>query len=218
MDDDDYYNYDDDDDDDNNDCDDVSIMIMISIVIITEYSRDLRYMETMMESMMKLPYDMFRQELLPYLIVQDIVNLDNACMNHKYRPQLLDKIDGMILLGDKDKSMKASLFKWLGMRRIYLINMNVLFKDYRSDEIFSSSMKTDYVDQFRSTQHVVMRGSIRDEMAIFIISHCSCVLSSISLLEHCESRFYSDRYPGVTDLSLQLIAEHCTGLQSLNLD
>ena len=88
---------------------------MITIIIITVYSRDLRYKETMMESMMKLPDDMFRLELLPYLTVDDIVNLDNACMNHKYRPQLLDKISGVILLGDKDQSMKASLFKWLGM-------------------------------------------------------------------------------------------------------
>jgi hypothetical protein len=79
-----------------------------------------------MESMMKLPDDMFKQELLPYLIVQDIVSLDNACMNHEYRPQLLDKINGVILLGDKDESIKASLFKWLGMRQIYWIIMNLL--------------------------------------------------------------------------------------------
>ncbi len=79
---------------------------------------------------MKLPDDMFRQELLPYLIVQDIVNLDNACMNHEYRPQLLDKINGVILLGDKEKSIKASLFKWLGMRRIYFTKMLMLGSDF----------------------------------------------------------------------------------------
>jgi hypothetical protein len=83
----------------------------------------------MMESLMKLPDDMFRQELLPYLTVQDIVNLDNACINHKYRPQLLDKVNGVILLGDKDKSMEASLFKWLRMRRIYLIKMLIMVPD-----------------------------------------------------------------------------------------
>ena len=33
----------------------------------------------MMESMMNLPDDMFRQELLPYLTVKDIVKLDSAC-------------------------------------------------------------------------------------------------------------------------------------------
>ena len=90
-------------------------------MITTVYSRDLGHKETMiMESMMKLPDDMFRLELLPYLTVHDIVKLDNACMNHKYRSQLLEKISGAILLGDDNNSMKASLFKWLGMRRIYL--------------------------------------------------------------------------------------------------
>ena len=59
--------------------------------------------------MMKLPDGMFRQEILQYLTVDNIVKLDNACMNHKYRSQLLDKIGGVILLGDKDEYIKASL-------------------------------------------------------------------------------------------------------------
>ena len=83
-----------------------------------------------MESMINLPDDMFRQELLPYLIVQDIVNLDSACMNHIYRPQLLNKIDGVILLGDKEKSIKASLFKLLVMRLIYFSKMLMLGSDF----------------------------------------------------------------------------------------
>ena len=69
-----------------------------------------------MESMIKLPNDMFKQELLPYLTVHDIVKLDDACMNNEYRPQLLEKIKSVILLGDKNQSMKASLFKWLKIR------------------------------------------------------------------------------------------------------
>ena len=169
----------------------------------------------MMESMISLPADMFRLELLPYLTVHDIVNLDNICMNHKYRPQLLHKISGVILLGDRDKSMKASLFKWLGMRQIYLIKMLIVVSDFYTSPY---SMENDYVNQFRSTQHVVMRGSIRDEMAIFIISHCSCVLSSISLLGDYDRPVDSGRYPRVTDDTLQSIAEYCTTLQSLNLD
>ena len=79
---------------------------------------------------MKLPDDMFKQELLQYLTVDDIVKLDNACMNHKYRPQLLDKISGVILLGDQGTSITASLYKWLGMRRIYLINILIEKSNY----------------------------------------------------------------------------------------
>ena len=103
----------------------------------------------MMESMMNLPDDMFKQELLPYLTVYDIVKLDNACINHKYRPHLLEKISGVILLGDEDDEyMKASLFKWLGMRRIYLIKMDLLFEDENS---LSSTMENDYIDQIDSS-------------------------------------------------------------------
>ena len=133
-----------------------------------------------MELMMNLPDDMFRQELLPYLAVHDIVKLDSACMNHKYRPQLLDKISGVILLGEMGKSMKASLFKWLGIRRIYLINIKIVefgFDDDDDDDddsCYAVSMGNNYVDQFRYTQHVFMEGLIRDDMAIFIITHCPC--------------------------------------------
>ena len=155
----------------------------------------------MMEWMMKLPDDMFRLELLPYLTVQDIVNLDNACINHKYRPQLMEKISGVILIGDKYKSIKASLFKWLGMRRIYLIKMLFVVSDFN---LTLSSIDNDFTDQFRYTQHVVMLGSMRDDKAIFIISHCPCLLS-IDIGDN-------DRPdPLVTDHTLQSIAKHCTG-------
>jgi len=55
----------------------------------------------MMESLMKLPDDIFNQEILQYLTIDNIVKLDNACMNHEYRPQLLEKIDSVTLLGDQ---------------------------------------------------------------------------------------------------------------------
>ena len=53
------------------------------------------------------------------------MRLDNAYMNHEYRPHLLVKISGVILIRDKDKSMKALFFKWLGMRGIYLMKMDL---------------------------------------------------------------------------------------------
>ena len=178
---------------------------MIIITKTTVYRRDLRYKEMMMEWMMKLPDDMFKQELLPYLTVDDIVNLDNACISHEYRPQLLDKIDGVILLGDKDTSIKASLFKWLGMRRIYLIKMLVVVSNFN---LTPSSIVNDYVDQFRYTQHVFMEGPIIDDMSIFIISNCPCLLSMVIGDQE-------QSLPQVTDRTLESIADHCTGLQSL---
>ena len=53
----------------------------------------------MMESLMKIPDDMiFNKEILQYLTLDDLVKLDNACMNHEYRPQLLgDQGDHFII-------------------------------------------------------------------------------------------------------------------------
>ena len=158
---------------------------------------------------MNLPDDMFKQELLPLLTVHDIVKLDNACVNHKYRPQQLDKISGVILRGDKDKYMKASLFKWLGMRRIYLIKMKILVSDFNSTPAITEK---EYVDQFRYTQHVEMNCSIKDDMAIFIISHCTCLLSI-----HISESDDDFSFRQVTDHTLQSIAKHCNGLQSISL-
>ena len=159
-----------------------------------------------MKSMMNLPDDMFKKEMLPYLSIHDIVKLDKACVNHKYRSKLLEKISGVILRGDEDKAMKASLFEWLGMRRIYLINIEIAVHDLHS---YPSIMEIYYVDQFRYTQNVFMRGAIRDDFAVFIVSNCPCLLS-IDIL--CD---YDDHQ--VTDHTLLSIAEHCTGIQSISL-
>ena len=69
-----------------------------------------------------------------------------------------------------------------------------------SDVSFSpSSIENDYVDQFRFTQHVVMRGPIIDDMVTFILRHCPCLLS-IDIGD-------SERpFPLVTDHALQWIA------------
>jgi hypothetical protein len=84
----------------------------------------------------------------------------------------------VILIGDEEKSMKASLFKWLGMRRIYLIEMKIWCSVKHSTQAMRiRKLKNDYVNQFQYTKHLVLRGSIKDNMAIFIISHCPCLLS-----------------------------------------
>jgi hypothetical protein len=107
--------------------------------------------------------------------------------------------------------MKASLFKWLGMRQIYLIKMYLDFED--DHDIISSSIANGYIDQFRFTQHLILRGRIRDDMVIFIISHCPCLLSI-----HISKSIDISSKQFITDHTLQSIAEHCTGLQSLTLN
>ena len=78
-------------------------------------------------------------------------------------------------MGDgEDPCMSASLFRWLGLRGIYLSSMRFIDDIDDDDDVDSvpKLLQNDYVDQFRYTEHVVMRGSMRDDIAIFIISHC----------------------------------------------
>lgn len=147
-----------------------------------------------------IPDDVIRQQLLLYLSVYDIVQLDNACMNYKYRPQLLDKINGVILKGDKDRSIKTLLFKWLGIRRIYLINIDIGCRVLQQE--YLSMIQENYIDQFKYINNINLRGSITDTMAIFIISRCPN-LQSINCIELSNNT------------NISVIAEYCPGLQSL---
>jgi len=80
-------------------------------------------------------------------------------------------------------------YKWLGIRWIYLIKMLFVVSDIN---LTPYNIENNYVDQFRYTQQVFMKGPIRDDNAIDI----SC---------------------DITEHTLQSISEYCTGLQSLSL-
>ena len=138
-------------------------------------------MMNVMKLMMKLPDDIFRHMLLPYLTLRDLGRLDNMCMNHEYRPQVLDKIRGVIIMGDgEDPCMSASLFRWLGLRGIYVCRMRFIDDDDVIDAI-PILLQNDYADQFRYTQHVEMRGrSIRDASIISISTYCTGLQSLVS--------------------------------------
>ena len=70
-----------------------------------------------MDKLIELPDDMFRQHLLQYMTIYDIVRLDTACMSQRYRPQLFDKIGGVILMGNKELEVKKLVLEWMIMRR-----------------------------------------------------------------------------------------------------
>ena len=52
-----------------------------------------------------------------------------------------------------------------------------MFFHFEDDCPFLSNIENNYVGQFRYTQHLFKMGTIGDDMAIFIISHCPCLLS-----------------------------------------
>ena len=72
-----------------------------------------------MEHLNAIPDSVFRKNISQYLTLHDIVNLDNACLNHEYRPVLLYKIEGMVLEG-KNIIMNKDLHVWVRKRKIHL--------------------------------------------------------------------------------------------------
>jgi hypothetical protein len=68
---------------------------------------------------MKTPDSIFRHFISKYLTLYDVVNLDNACLNHEYRPVVLSKIEGMVLKG-KNIIMNMDLHVWIRKRKIHL--------------------------------------------------------------------------------------------------
>jgi hypothetical protein len=65
---------------------------------------------------------------------------------HKYRPQLLEKISGVILIGEKDKSVKASL----GFRTAKNSDKTALINSFVS-----------YLDVFMTGRRATMRRSAK---------------------------------------------------------
>lgn len=51
------------------------------------------------KKLIELPDDVFAYHVLHYLRIIDIVTLDNSCLNHMYRNQILNKLNGIMLEG-----------------------------------------------------------------------------------------------------------------------
>ena len=72
-----------------------------------------------MQGLTKTPDSIFRHFISKYLTLYDVVNLDNASLNHEHRPVLLSKIEGMVLEG-KNIIMNLDLHVWIRKRKIHL--------------------------------------------------------------------------------------------------
>ena len=194
---------------------------------------------------MKLPVDMFKHELLPYLTVRDIVNLDCAIMNHEYRDELMQKIGGMELIEDFLNISMGNippLLKWLGLRGIFISNMRMrLIHTYRMPKMLFNNNNKDQFKLNKDVNKVVIHSieihdchsyRISDDTIQKIAQYC-IGLQSLSIFD---CRAISDaglinisqQYPKLlslklyycvelTDASIISISTHCTGLQSLKL-
>lgn len=165
----------------------------------------------MIESLIKLPDDMFKLQMLDFLTIHDIVALDNACTERKYRQRLLLKMQGTVLKGEPIKPMSCGLFEWLGCRGIYVMLMR--FQD--NFPSLCMCIESNYQNQFQHLKllnlnyHIGLsrkfNGPLTDELLHVLTSYCP-TLQQIKL---------NDRR-NLTDNGLRSIAENCRNLTTFS--
>lgn len=77
-----------------------------------------------MNKLITLPNDVLKHEIMQYLTVHDIVILDNSCLNHKYRIELMKVFHGIILIGTKHEDISI-FFHWLIIKEIFMKNIYI---------------------------------------------------------------------------------------------
>lgn len=168
-----------------------------------------------MNHLLSLPDDVFKQQVLQYLTLEEIRLLDNSFMSHKYRPQFLDKLSDIILLGNEiiECILNKTILNWLYKRKIYLKYAKVSGEVLRDDDIL------DIYQIFRYCEFFVIYGVYTIDLTITgkVISYCK-------LLKDLKLSFYKavshhEQYKHVVDTSLNLndILPHCLELHSLDL-
>ena len=193
----------------------------------------------MIDNILKLPDDVFRQHLIRYFTVFDLVWIDNASTNHLYRSSILSKLQDAILIGDLNMSVKISLLDWLIKRRIYLQNMKMTQIFGR---IFSRSRMNNYLQHFNKiiymlrycSRLIIADSKMNNEyiQQLIVSEHCVELITFIStvypnLHRYCTIENFHIRSihsliltcsRNINDHSvILLVAEHCYGLQTLNL-
>ena len=183
-----------------------------------------------MTSLMNLPDDFFKQQLLQYLTVRDIARLDTACTSHQCRGGMLVKLTDVILVSDLHVSLTMPLFEWLGRRRIYLRHMRFETAFTKFERI----IEYQYLDQCKHATHLSF-GMLFNSCSIVLIVKLCGRLQSLdlsfssyvascdreSIFQHCSSTGLQAldlrHCYNISDSSVQSLSKCCTGLQSLDL-
>ena len=164
-----------------------------------------------MEYLIAIPDDVFKQDLLQYLTIYDIISLDTACTSHIYRKELMNKLAEVTLVGDIDHESSIELLEWLQKKKIYLQNLTI-------DQVISHTCR-----RTRNKRKIMMDIStlmkfctgltLRDEN---IQDDDIELLSSSAYFSHLKSvSIIGCRL--ITDKSIYLILTKCLQLQSFHI-
>ena len=75
-----------------------------------------------MSKLLFLPNDIYRHEIMEYLTIYDIVNLDNSLLNHELRNMYVNMIKGLIIIS-KNYVNNAIYLEWIIKKEMYMKNI-----------------------------------------------------------------------------------------------
>ena len=108
-----------------------------------------------MNYLLNLPNEIFQQVLLPYLLIDDIINLDASTIlknnTSKYYIQLQSKLVNTILLGSRKLYLNKDHLSWLVNNQIYIID--VLLGSFLSNNDIIDCMNYNH-NVFHYTQYL----------------------------------------------------------------
>ena len=102
-----------------------------------------------MNFLIKLPNDIFKHEIMQYLTVYDIVNVDNSILNRKFRNIYLNIMKGMIIIS-KNYENQLLFLEWVIKKEMYIRNIYLV----SSYELEPSSLFLNYISSFKFVQNL----------------------------------------------------------------
>ena len=85
--------------------------------------------------MFAIPVEVMRDQVLPFLTLKQLVNLDSATCHKKSRIELKKRLQGYCFIGSMSTSMGINGLKWLAVREISL--ENIMFGENTTNELLS---------------------------------------------------------------------------------
>ena len=182
----------------------------------------------MMDQLLALPDDMFKQHLIQYISMRDICRFDNIIRCHKYRQLFLNKLMNTKLSYDNSNNnriyevVNANCLYWLAKRKLYLMeislnstinnnNLNIIM--LRKHNIFKYILSLDLIS---------CTNLIDDDIAIlsnYASSVTSIYLATDNLHQHEENHPQQQQHehPQLTTNSIILISKKCLNLINIHI-
>ena len=147
-----------------------------------------------------LPVEVFRDQILPFLSLKELVRLDTATCSRKTRPRHLECIQGGMLIGNLNHEFDSGELAWLYQKKLSLQNV------YLKVGVMDTSV-AGYSAVFAKSKNCIFSTTIMTNEGMVIFANNCPGLESLT--------FKSHQY--MSDDSVAYLSTHCLKLQSLDI-